>query len=119
MRPKGLAVCESQAVSPFALPAARCLGACGKLGREYSGGFEACALPRRLWKIRTGVFRRLRRLRVASAIVLTVGQNQQYVILLPCLRMELPGDRTQWVRSDVWDAKNPDHQKDDQDFCVM
>ena len=50
---------------------------------------------------RTGILRRLRRLRVASAFVLTAGQNQRHCIPLPCLRMELPGDRTQWVRSDI------------------
>ena len=49
----------------------------------------------------TGILRRLRRLRVASAFVLTAGQNQRHCIPLPCLRMELPGDRTQWVRSDI------------------
>ena len=50
---------------------------------------------------RTGILRRLRRLRVASAFVLTAGQNQRHCIPLPCLRMELPGDRTQWVQSDI------------------
>ena len=50
---------------------------------------------------RTGILRRLRRLRVASAFVLTAGQNQRHCIPLPCLRMELPGDRTLWVRSDI------------------
>ena len=50
---------------------------------------------------RAGILRRLRRLRVASAFVLTAGQNQRHCIPLPCLRMALPGDRTQWVRSDI------------------
>ena len=54
---------------------------------------------------RTGILRQLRWLRVASTIVLTTGQNQRYYIPLPCLRMELSGDRTQWVRFNIRIAK--------------
>ena len=58
--------------------------------------------------IRTGILRRLCRLRAASTIVSTDCQNQRYFIPLPCWRMELSGGRTRWVRSNVRGTKNPD-----------